>query len=229
MAKVFIDAGHGGKDPGATGNGLREKDITLSIATKVAKILQRHKISVGQTRTKDTAISVSERAKKANSFNADIFVSIHANAFTSASAQGVEIYSYPGSSNGAKLARAILSSILSAKIYTKNRGTKTANFAVLKQTKMPATLVEMGFITNSQDAAMLKNRQDELAEAIAKGILNYLGIAYKKPAAPKPSAPAGDGFYRVVVGSYKDKKNAEAQQKKLKAKGFDSFLAYYDK
>ena len=194
MAKVFIDAGHGGKDPGATGNGLREKDITLSIATKVAKILQRHKISVGQTRTKDTAISVSERAKKANSFNADIFVSIHANAFTSASAQGVEVFSFPSSSNGAKLSRALLSSVLSAKLYTKNRGTKTANFAVLRQTKMPAALIEMGFITNSQDAAMLKNRQEEFATAIAKGILNYLGIKYveeKKPTqkpAPKPKA-----------------------------------------
>ena len=88
----------------------------------------------------------------------------------------------------------------------------------------------MGFITNSQDAAMLKNRQDEFAIAIAKGILNYLGIKYveEKKSTQKPSVNTGKGFYRVVVGSYKDKKNAEAQQKKLKAKGFDSFLAYYE-
>lgn len=111
MTKVWLDAGHGGKDPGALGNSLREKDITLSVTNKVAAILKRHKISVGQSRATDIFLSLDNRAKQANSFNADIFVSIHTNAFTSPNAQGVEVFSYPGSSNGAKLSRAILSSV----------------------------------------------------------------------------------------------------------------------
>ncbi len=229
MTKVFIDAGHGGKDPGATGNGLREKDITLSVGLKVGKILQRHKFDVVYSRTTDVFLSLTERTNRANKANADIFVSIHTNAHNS-NAQGVETFSYPGSKNGAKLAKNIQDSVLSAKLYTKNRGTKTANFAVLRQSKMSAALIEMAFITNGQDAAMLKNRQDEFAEAIAKGILQYFGKQYitdKKPT--PPTANKGDGFYRVIVGSYRDKKNAELQQQNLKAKGFDSFLAYYDK
>lgn len=230
MVKIYIDAGHGGKDPGAIGNGLKEKDITLSVALKVATILQRHKISVVQSRTTDTFLSLTERTNKANKANANIFVSIHANAFGNNQAQGVETFSYPNSRNGARLSKYIQDNILAAKLYTKNRGTKTANFAVLRQTKMPAALVEMGFITNSQDADLLKNKQNEFAQAIAKGILQYLGIKYIAEKKPTPiKANNKDGFYRVVVGSYKDKKNAEEQQKKLKAKGFDSFLSYYDK
>ena len=223
--KVWLDAGHGGKDPGALGNSLREKDITLAITKKVGNELKRHGVKVGYTRTTDKTVALNRRGPLANNFNADIFVSIHTNAFTSSKAQGVEVFSYPGSSNGAKLSRAILSSVLSAKLYTKNRGTKTANFAVLRQTKMPAALVEMAFITNSQDAVLLKNRQNDFAEAIAKGILNYLGIKYEAKSKPKKKSNSNSkGLYKVQVGAFKDKKNAEKLLKELKTKGFDGFI-----
>lgn len=180
MSKVVcIDPGHGGKDPGALGNGMKEKDITLSVTLKVGEILKNHGVTVGYTRTTDEFIELADRAKKANDFKADIFVSIHCNAAENTAAKGVETYSYPGSSNGAKLARLLQSSIVSSGVYTVDRGTKTANFAVLRLTKMPAALVEMAFITNGEDANILKNRQNELAIAIAKGILSYLGILYK--------------------------------------------------
>lgn len=177
--KVFLDAGHGGKDPGALGNGMQEKNITLPVTLEIGEILKRHGVTVGYTRTTDTFMELSDRANKANNFGADIFVSIHCNAFNNSSAKGVETYSHIGSVKGSRLAQSIQNSILSSKLYTVNRGTKTANFAVLRLTKMPAALVEMAFITNGEDANILKNRQNELAIAIAKGILSYLGILYK--------------------------------------------------
>ncbi len=222
-----VDFGHGGKDPGAIGNGLREKDVTLAVGLKVGKELERHGVKVTYSRKTDKFVSLSNRAKMANNANVDCFVSIHTNAFTQSSAKGVETFSYPGSKNGRKLAKSIQDNIINKKIYTNNRGIKTDNFAVLRETKMPAALTEMAFITNKADARLLKTKQDDFAVAIAKGILSYLNIKYVPKKQPTPTGT--DGFYRVVVGSYKDKKNAEEQQKKLKAKGFDSFLAYYEK
>lgn len=228
MASVTLDFGHGGKDPGATGNGLREKDITLNVGLKVGEILERHNVKVVYTRTTDKFIDLAPRASIANKANTDIFVSIHTNGFGDSSARGIETFSFPGSSKGVVIARDIHNAVLATKNYTINRGLKTANFAVLRLSKMPAALIELGFITNKDDANLLKTKQNEFALAIAKGILKNLGIKYveeKKVITNNNN----NGFYRVVVGSYQDKKNAEEQQKKLKEKGFDSFLAYYEK
>lgn len=188
MAKIHLDAGHGGKDPGALGNGLKEKDITLPVTLKVGSILNKYAIATTYSRTTDIFVELSERAQMANNTNADLFISIHTNAHNS-NAQGVETYSFPGSKNGARLAKCIQDSVLSSKLYTKNRGIKTAKFAVLRQTKMPAALIEMAFITNEQDARLLNDMRDDFAEAIAEGILDYLGIKYRtvtSESAPKP-------------------------------------------
>src|SRR5699024_11068322 len=177
--KVWLDAGHGGKDPGAIGNGLKEKDVTLAITKKVGDELKRHGVKVGYTRTTDKTVALNRRGPLANNFGADIFVSIHTNAFGNSNAQGVETYSFPGSSKGRNLAKDIHNEIINAKLYTKDRGLKTANFAVLRQTRMPGALTEMAFITNKADSRLLKNKQNQFATAIAKGILKYLGIKYK--------------------------------------------------
>lgn len=227
MASVTLDFGHGGKDPGATGNGLREKDITLNVGLEVGEILERHKVKVVYTRNTDKFIDLAPRANIANKANTDIFVSIHTNAFGQASAKGIETFSYPGSTKGAALAKDIHNEVLATKNYTVNRGLKTANFAVLRLSKMPAALIELGFITNRDDANLLRTKQSEFALAIAKGILKNLGIKYVEENKPTPTS-TGKGTYRVVVGSYQNKANAEEQQRKLKAKGFDSFLAYYE-
>ncbi|CAK7023179.1 N-acetylmuramoyl-L-alanine amidase [Tissierella sp.] len=174
--KVFLDAGHGGKDPGALGNSLREKDINLSVALKVGEILKRYNIDVLYSRTTDIFIELSERATMANKANADIFISIHCNADESVNAKGVETYSYPSSSKGTTLAKYIQDSILQNKVYTLDRGIKIANFAVLRQSIMPSALIELGFITNIEDCKILRSKQDELALAISKGVLNNLGI-----------------------------------------------------
>lgn len=215
MAKVFLDPGHGGKNPGALGNGLREKDINLSVALKIGNILKNHGVNVGYSRTTDVFLELADRASKANNFGANLFVSIHCNAFSDTSAKGVETYSYPGSGTGAKLAKAIQDSIIASGAYTANRGTKTANFAVLRLTNMPAALVELAFITNSQDANILRNRQDDLALAVAKGILNNLGIPYKG---------GGTTLYKVQVGAFSIRANADNLVKELKTKGYNPFV-----
>lgn len=179
MKKVFIDPGHGGKDPGAVGiNGLREKDIVLSVSLLIGEVLKRHNVGVFYSRIQDEFIELSERAKMANRIGVDAFVSVHCNSFSNPQAQGLETFSHPSSKNGIALAKCIQDSILNDKLYTKNRGLKTANFAVLRLTSMTSTLVELGFISNVEDVDILKNKQNELAEGVAKGILNFLGIKY---------------------------------------------------
>ncbi|HHX61601.1 MAG TPA: N-acetylmuramoyl-L-alanine amidase [Epulopiscium sp.] len=196
MAKICFDYGHGGKDPGAVGNGLKEKVIVLSAGAKATKILQQHNVEVIHTRVVDTFIELSERARIANKAKVDILVSLHCNAFTNPDAQGVEVFHYPNSSKGKELSQSILDSIVKDKLYTKNRGIKTNDFAVLRLTEMPSCLVELGFISNQEDAAILKNKQDELAVAVAKGILAHLGIVYNE-ATKKPSTL--DDQYKKAV------------------------------
>ena len=223
MTKVFIDAGHGGKDPGAVANGLREKDVTLAVGLKVGKELERHRVKVTYSRKTDKFVSLDNRAKMANDANADCFVSIHTNAFRKSSAKGVETFSFPNSANGKKLAQSIQSNIINKKIYSINRGVKTANFAVLRKTVMPAALTEMAFITNKQDAKLLKTKQNEFAEAIAKGILSYLNIKYVPKKKPTPSKPSGK-LYRVQTGAFSKRNNASNLVMKLKNKGYDAIV-----
>lgn len=222
--KVWLDAGHGGKDPGAVGNGLKEKDITLAITLKAGKELERHGIKVGYTRKNDKTVNLNSRGPLANKYSADVFVSIHTNAHNS-NAQGVETYSFPNSKNGARLAKLIQDEVLKAKLYTKNRGIKTANFAVLRQTRMPAALIETAFITNAQDAQLLKNKQNEFATAIAKGILSYFGIKYQEPKKEEPKQQKElDKLYKVQVGAFSERENAEKLLKELKKKGYEGFI-----
>ena len=225
MSKIFIDPGHGGKDPGAVGNGMQEKNITLPVALEVGKILERHGITVGYSRKTDVYVSLEDRANKANNFGADIFVSIHCNAFEKPSAHGVETYSHIGSAKGAKLAKAIHSEVIKAKLYTRDRGTKTADFYVLRKTIAPAALIELAFITNKDDANLLKTKQKEFALAIARGILSYLGIKYQEPKKEEPKQQKESGkLYKVQVGAFSKRENAEKLLKELKTKGFDGFI-----
>ena len=219
MAKVWLDAGHGGNDPGALGSGLKEKDITLAITLKAGKELERHGVKVGYTRKNDKTVNLNSRGPLANEYGADVFVSIHTNAFSNSNAQGVETYSFPGSSKGRNLANDIHNEVIKAKLYTNNRGLKTANFAVLRQTRMPAALVETAFITNKQDVQLLKNKQNDFAAAIAKGVLKYLGINYK----PSNNSNSKE-LYKVQVGAFSNKANAEKLSNELKKKGYNNFI-----
>ena len=170
--KVFIDAGHGRKDSGASGNGLKEKDIVLSIATKLGSLLNGSGISIKYSRTNDTYLSLEERARLANALGADLFVSIHANSATS-SVRGTECYTHPTANTATKTLSRNVSRAISSKFGISNRGHKEANFAVLRLSNMPAILVETAFISNSSDANLLNTRQTDFSIAIANSILSY--------------------------------------------------------
>lgn len=173
--KIWIDAGHGGKDSGALGGGLKEKDFNLIVATKVGDKLKELGHSIGLTRTTDVFLSLSDRAKLANEWKADIFVSIHCNAADNSAAKGLEVFSYPGSVKGAELSSSIYNGIVSKGAYNALRGTKTANFYVLRETDMTAALIELAFISNEDDRKLLQDRQNDFVDGIVAGVVSYTG------------------------------------------------------
>lgn len=179
MYDIILDAGHGGIDPGAVGNGLREKDISLSVTLKVGNILKSIGYNVGYIRTTDKFISIKKndynRMKMSNEMGTRAFCSIHCNSAANTNALGLETFSYPGSSEGGKLSKSIHDNVIKLNIYNANRGTKVKNLAVLRDTKAPAALIELAFISNTKDSKLLINEQDKFALGIATGIDQYLG------------------------------------------------------
>ena len=173
--KVFLDPGHGGSDPGAIANGIYEDELNLTIAKKVQNLLKNQGIEVEMSRTSDVFLTLMQRAELANDYNGDIFISIHNNAFSSSSAYGIETYYTSSKSTSKNLATPIQNSMVS-KTGGYNRGVKTADYVVTKNTTMPASLVEGGFLTNPSEAAKLKtdDYQNKLAKGIADGIVKYL-------------------------------------------------------
>ncbi len=210
----MIDPGHGGKDSGAIGFGVNEKDIALQVAKLVELKLKRSGVTTYITRQNDTFVELIERANKANKLKTDIFVSIHCNSFNS-QAKGIETYAYKEQYKA--LAETIHKELVNSKCYTINRGVKFANYSVLRNTSMDACLVELGFIDNSEDFQILQSKQDELATAIAKGICNYLGAPYN-------GGSNQNTLYVVATGAYKDINNAKKDVENLKSKGIDAYI-----
>ncbi|MFG1955121.1 N-acetylmuramoyl-L-alanine amidase [Micromonospora sp. NPDC048830] len=180
VPKVYLDPGHGGTDPGAVGNGLTEKALTLNIALQTRDILKANwNVDVRMSRTSDVTRSLTYRTDDANAWGATIFVSIHIN---SGGGTGFESYRYPGTTgNTAALHSAVHSRVLSGMRTigsVTDRGQKTANFHVLRETVMPAVLTENLFIDTVADANLLK-RADFItatARGHANGIAAYLGL-----------------------------------------------------
>lgn len=174
--KVCIDPGHGGHDPGACGNGIKESELVLSIGRKVRDLLKPY-ISVLMTRDKDHFVSLSERCRMAHDAGADIYVSLHANSAENTDAHGVETFT-SGSPSSENLAKLMLAAHLTT-IPQRNRGVKQASFYVLRHTSMPAVLHELGFVSNTGDAAILDNpdNQEKMARAVADSVLAYFGIS----------------------------------------------------
>ncbi|MBN1350845.1 N-acetylmuramoyl-L-alanine amidase [candidate division KSB1 bacterium] len=172
---ICIDPGHGGEDPGAQTNTpfyYTEKQFNLSLAKKVQTILEDNGHTVYLTRDGDQYISLYDRAQIANSTNADVFVSIHANGSSDPTSEGMEAFHYTGSSSGRSLANLILNSMHDEFRDHIKRGVFSANFAVLRLTLMPAALIECEFITNPHQARFLQDERNQniMAEAIARGI-----------------------------------------------------------
>lgn len=172
---ISIDAGHGGRDPGAVANGLQEKELNLDVALRVEKRLKDLGATVIMTRKTDVFIELGQRARIANDAKASSFISIHGNAFT-ASANGTETFHHPTSTEGRKLATALQTELIE-ELSTTNRGVKSNNFAVLRLTNMPSALVELGFLTNVAEAQRLKTNdfREKSAIAIVNGLETYYG------------------------------------------------------
>lgn len=227
MSRVCIDQGHGGSDPGAVYKGRCEKDDVLKLGLEVAKTLRSHGVLVDETRTTDKAVSLKERSDMENKKAYDYFISIHRNAFKPEQANGVETFTYTNQTAKAKgLADKIQKELVA--IGFTNRGVKKANFHVLRETKAPAVLVEIGFIDNTKDNQLFDSKFDEIVKSISKAILLQLGVEYKpsKNQSQLPPAPSNT-LYRVMAGSYSNRENAESQVNKLKKAGFDASIMIF--
>ena len=176
---IVVDAGHGGRDPGAIGNGIQEKDVVLRMSLLLGQSLQSMGFTVYYSRTNDVEIDLAPRVALAERVNADAFVSIHANSLDSrnSSVNGVETFYARGSSIGLEFAKSVQAQIIAA-TRANNRGAKAAGFYVIAKTSMPAILVETGFVTSPTEAANLNNPnyQRLMADAIARGVDQFMRV-----------------------------------------------------
>jgi N-acetylmuramoyl-L-alanine amidase len=217
--KVFLGVGHGGVDSGAATNGVKEKDLNLSIALACRDELQRHGVSVKMSREKDENDPIGEEIKECNAYAPDLAVDIHNNA---GGGDGAEVFHHHGGGKGKQLADNILAEIV--KVGQNSRGAKARKnssgkdyYAFIRETSCPAVIVECAFVDNASDLKILatEGNRKAMGVAIAKGILKTLGVEIQ---AEKRT------LYRVQVGAYLVRANAEAMQKKIKAVGFDAFI-----
>ena len=189
---IFLDPGHGGSDSGAVSNGVREKDLTLSVYNKVSSRLASLGYTVLTSRNTDKDVGLVSRADQANKSNADMFLSIHFNAGGRGASYGIETYYYKARpeytpainkdkhndperlEKSRKLAQKIQKSLVS-KTGAFDRGVKRETFAVLRETSIPSILVELGFIDNKEEASKIKTNeyQEKLADGIVDGIVEY--------------------------------------------------------
>lgn len=181
---IVIDPGHGGIKPGAVKNGIKEKDINLQISLKARKVLEDLGYNVEMTRYDDSHIGIYERVDFANNSNADLFVSFHANSNGSTDIKGVQVLYCPafkGDKDGVEqypLAKSIMD------FYTKGTGAadrgiiQRPDLPVVRQTKMPAVLIEVGFMTNEEELSLIRDDkyQNKIVDSVAKGIENYFEI-----------------------------------------------------
>ena len=211
--KWYLDFGHGGKDPGAIGsNNTKESDIVLKIGMIIKNNLEKSLEKVITTREDDKYYSLDYRTSKANKENCDYFVSLHMNSSTNKDAKGVEVWVYDKNSKMYNLSKNLCSN-LSKTINTPNRGVKfSKDFYVLKQTKMPALLIEIDFISNSTVETSLNSEKyiKDIANTISSTLLSFVN----------KSIVDDDVFYKVCIGAFKDKSNAILLKNKAISKGF---------
>ncbi len=184
---IVIDAGHGGTDRGARSHlpYCEEKKICLQTARLVKQYLDQLGYHVIMTRTTDAFIPLPQRVEIANQANCNIFVSVHFNSSKSATASGIEIFFYDSKESRSTASRKLADSILTRllrRTSAQSRGVKKGNFYVIRETEMPAVLVEGGFLTNPEERLLLKSRdyQEKLARGVADGIDAYFKARWRK-------------------------------------------------
>ena len=185
MFKLYLDPGHGGSDAGAVGNGIMEKDVTLSIASQIRKILESEyqDVSIRMSRTGDSFRSLSQRTKDANSWGANYFMSIHINA---GGGTGFETFVHRGSGKPVTTYQNYIHDEILKVIGLRDRGKKQANFHVLRESRMPAILTECGFIDSTSDSAKMKepNWIHDVARAHVIGLEKSFSLRKKNNNTP---------------------------------------------
>ena len=240
---IMLDAGHGGRDPGAVYNGRREKDDTLSLTLAIGELLQEHGIDVLYTRTTDIYESPYQKALEANAAGADFFLSIHRNSYpTDNTVSGVESLVYNKSGLKYTMAQNINEGLEALGFI--NLGVKERpGLVVLRRTQMPAVLVEVGFINSDTDNRLFDDNFDDIALAIAEGILDSSLPHYAVQTGAFRSEryarrllneltemnfPAvlteGDGLFRVTVGEYDTLDEAVKMERRLKRAGYQTVI-----
>ncbi|MGN1267504.1 MAG: N-acetylmuramoyl-L-alanine amidase [Dorea sp.] len=211
---IMLDAGHGGSDPGATYNGRQEKDDTLRLTLAVGEILENNGIDVEYTRTTDVYETPYQKAMEANNAGVDFFISIHRNSFpTDNVVSGVESLVYDLS--GIKYAMAQNINEQLETVGFVNLGVHARpNLVVLKRTKMPAVLVEVGFINSDTDNLLFDSNFNDIAQAIADGILDTL----------EEYGELAEKNYRVQVGLFRNQMYAERLRNELLEQGFPAYI-----
>lgn len=234
--KLYLDPGHGGTDPGAVGNGLQEKDITLDIALRIQSILitQYKNVEVMLSRTTDITKSLARRTSEANNWGASYYMSIHCNSATG-SANGYEdfIYSNVSDSSASAAYQNIIHSEVVRVNQLKDRGKKKANFHVLRESKIPAILTENGFIDHRDDVLLMKNPswREKVAQGHVVGVAKAFNLQLKteealtKPVTEVPNMiPDSNQLFKVFAGSFKNRENAEQRVTFLQSKGIEAFV-----
>lgn len=189
---VVLDAGHGGSADGAAYEGVKEKNITLPVTLRAAELLREKGYNVILTRNEDVYMDLYDRCDVANNVGADIFVSIHANASpTNLEFQGTFTYSYPNSARGEALAGHIQAAVV-AQTGSVDRGLLTNDYVVLRETAMPAALLEMGFMSCHEELELLvrPEYQEKVSQGVANGVESYLSTLPRK----EKTAGGGGGF-----------------------------------
>ncbi len=213
----MLDAGHGGYEPGAIYNGRQEKDDNLALTLALGNQLEENGYEVVYTRTTDMYESPFEKAMEANASGADLFISIHRNAFpTPNTASGVESLVYDKTGIKYEIAEAIDQKL--AEVGFVDLGVKERpNLVVLKRTNMPAVLVEVGFIDSDDDNALFDEKFDEIAKAIADGIIEVV----------EGKMPGNSGNrYQVQVGLYRNKAYADELLTELLQNRYPAYMEY---
>lgn len=232
---IMMDAGHGGRDPGAVYNGRQEKDDNLHLTLAVGEILQDNGIQVEYTRTSDVYETPYQKAMEANEAGVDLFISIHRNSFpTDNIVSGVESLVYDLSGLKLQIAESINAQLEA--IGFVNLGVQARpNLVVLKRTKMPAVLVEVGFINSDTDNRLFDDNFEDIAHAIASGILDVLeeeGLIpgeYDNPGQSNVQPnPENSGYmpvnYRVQVGAFRNRMYAERLRNELMEQDFPAYI-----
>jgi N-acetylmuramoyl-L-alanine amidase len=230
MVKIFLDPGHGGHDPGATGNELQEKNVALDLTLRIEQKLQAYQnINIKLSRNDDTFLTLSERTDIANLWGADCFLSLHLNSTTNKAVRGFESFIYNGPVQQATQA---LQNVLHEEIIKKigkiisvDRGKKRANFHVLRESNMPAILGENLFVSSASDANLLKSNSflDTLAQGYVTGLEKFFGLELKSPPIDETPVTESD-LWQVIAGTYANRDNADEQVKRLLKDGYNAYV-----